>query len=46
MNYKKPEVVKLDNAVKAIQGGNKGTNTAPDSDIHKPFTVTAYEADE
>jgi len=46
MTYTKPEVVKLDNAVKGIQGGTKGTNTAPDSNIQKPFTVSAYEADE
>lgn len=50
MTYNKPEVVKLDDAVKAIQGIQKGAPLFRDSvNPSHPLnaqTVTAYEADE
>ena len=48
MTYNKPEVVKLDCAVKAIQGVNKPVNAThfDISTLQNTATVGAYEADE
>jgi hypothetical protein len=47
MTYNKPEILKLDSALSAIQGNNKGT---PHSDnagsSQPPATPNAYESDE
>jgi hypothetical protein len=45
MTYNKPEVVKLDGAVKAIQSNQKGIDPEPDS-TDPQVTVSAYESDE
>jgi len=51
MTYNKPEVVKLDNAVEAIQGSqsSKPSNMYQDAAFPHPVnaaTIGAYEADE
>ena len=51
MTYNKPEVVKLDNAVEAIQGSqsSKPSNMYQDAAFPHPVnaaTIVAYEADE
>jgi hypothetical protein len=43
MEYSKPEIVKLDDAVRAIQSGIK---QGPESDVQARPTGCAYEADE
>ncbi len=43
MNYEKPEVVRLDSAIAAIQAQGK-TGSEPDDALNP--TATAYEADE
>jgi hypothetical protein len=45
MKYTKPQIQCLANAVKLIQSGEKGTDTANDASFPKT-TVSAYEADE
>ena len=47
MSYTKPEVVKLSEAVEAIQSVNK-ISTHADANSQSPFlaTVNAYESDE
>ena len=45
MTYSKPEVNKLDAAVKAIQGLGKVSHPNPDTTMIER-TVPAYEADE
>jgi hypothetical protein len=47
MSYTKPEVVKLSEAVEAIQGVNK-ISTYTDNNSQSPFLATsaAYESDE
>ena len=48
MKYEKPQVRKLDDAVRAIQGHGKGSNVAFDITLQMPDAATkgAYEADE
>ena len=43
MEYNKPEIVKVDDAVRAIQSGIK---QGPESDVQSRPTGCAYEADE
>jgi hypothetical protein len=43
MEYIKPQIVKLDDAVAAIQSGIK---QGPESDVQSHPTACAYEADE
>ncbi len=45
MVYNKPEMVKLNCAIKAIQGTAKGSVYVETHNIHKA-TVAAYEGDE
>ncbi len=48
MTYNKPEAVKLDNAVKAIQGNLKFSHVQIDNNPQSTVLATpsAYEADE
>jgi len=47
MTYNKPEVVKLDSALNAIQGYNKGDSSEDNAGASQPLATTAaYEADE
>jgi len=45
MKYDKPEVVKVANAVHAIQGESKETDITSDN-LSEFVTTTAYQADE
>lgn len=47
MEYVKPQIICLDDAVVAIQSTSKSTSMTPDSK-NVPFlvTISAYEADE
>jgi len=45
MTYDKPEIVKLDSALGAIQGGGKPVHSDPDG-IPENATAGAYESDE
>ncbi len=44
MNYTKPEITLLANALEAVQSSGKGINRSPDSPMF--VTISAYEADE
>ncbi len=47
MTYNKPEIVKLDSAVKAIQNTKKFPHQVQDNLPNQPLaTIGAYEADE
>jgi len=47
MTYNKPEVVKLDSAIKVVQGITKHTQTNLDQNmVDFNATLSAYEADE
>jgi hypothetical protein len=44
MNYTKPEITLLANALEAVQSSGKGINRYADSPMF--VTISAYEADE
>jgi hypothetical protein len=46
MTYTKPEVVKLDSALSAIQGTEKPPETSKDTPVEYNATPGAYESDE
>jgi hypothetical protein len=47
MSYTKPQIIKLDDAVKAIQGDEKGSNHLDNVQGQPPIaTASAYQADE
>ena len=45
MKYEKPEVVRLESAVAAIQSGSVPKQQLPTDSNHQP-SIAAYEADE